>query len=69
MKKAISVLLVIVVIISVVSCMAIGTSGKKVDNRPTLGQELMDLQKARDEGAISPQEYEVLKQKLKDAYQ
>lgn len=68
MKKAISVLLVIVVIISVVSCMAIGTSGKKVDNRPTLGQELMDLQKARDEGAISPQEYEVLKQKLKDAY-
>lgn len=69
MKKAISVLLVIVVITSVVSCMAIGTSGKKVDNRPTLGQELIDLQKARDEGAISPQEYEALKQKLKDAYQ
>jgi hypothetical protein len=69
MKKAISVLLVIAVMTSMVSCMAIGTGGKKVDNRPTLGQELIDLQKAKDEGAISQQEYEELKKKLKESYQ
>lgn len=69
MKKIISVLILIVIMTSMISCMAIGTSGKKVDNRPTLGQELIDLQKARDEGAISQQEYEELRQKLKDAYQ
>ena len=69
MKKAISVILVIIIMVSMASCMAIGTSGKKVDNRPTLGQELIDLQKARDEGAISQQEYEELKQKLKESYQ
>lgn len=69
MKKIISVLLLIVIMTSTISCMAIGTSGKEVDNRPTLGQELIDLQTARDEGAISQQEYEELKQKLKDAYQ
>lgn len=69
MKKVISVFLVIVMITSMVSCMAIGTGGKKVNNNPTLGQELIDLKKAKDEGAISQQEYEELKKKLKDAYQ
>ena len=69
MKKVISVLLVLVLITSMVSCMAIGTGGKKVNNNPTLGQELIDLKKAKDEGAISQQEYEELKKKLKNAYQ
>ena len=31
---------------------------------PTLGQQLMDLKKARDAGAISEQEYETEKAKL-----
>jgi hypothetical protein len=69
MKKVISALLVLVLITSMVSCMAIGTGGKKVNNNPTLGQELIDLKKAKDEGAVSQQEYEELKKKLKDAYQ
>jgi hypothetical protein len=69
MKKVITVFLVLVLITSMVSCMAIGTGGKKVSNSPTLGQELIDLKKAKDEGAVSQQEYEELKKKLKDAYQ
>jgi hypothetical protein len=69
MKKVISALLVLVLITSMVSCMAIGTGGKKVNNNPTLGQELIDLKNAKDEGAVSQQEYEELKKKLKDAYQ
>ena len=69
MKKVISVLLVIVIMASMVSCLAIGTGGKKTNDRPTLGQELIDLKKAKDEGAISQQEYEVLKEKLKETYQ
>ncbi len=44
---------------------AIGTGGKKINNSPTLGQELIDLQKAKDEGAITPKEYDELKDKLK----
>jgi hypothetical protein len=68
MKKVISGLLILVLITSMVSCMAIGTGGKKVNNNPTLGHELIDLKKAKDEGAISQQEYEELKKKLKDAY-
>lgn len=69
MKKTVSVLLITVIMTSMVSCMAIGTGGKKVNNNPTLGQELIDLQKARDESAISQQEYDDLKKKLKEAYQ
>jgi len=65
MKKAFSVLLVIVLTTSMVSCMAIGTGGKKINNKPTLGQELIDLRKAKDEGAVTPKEYEELKDKLK----
>ena len=68
MKKVISVLIILTLITSMVSCMAIGTGGKKVNNNPTLGHELIDLKKAKDEGAISQQEYEELKKKLKDAY-
>lgn len=33
-------------------------------NKPTRGQELIDLKKARDTGAITPDEYEAQKQKL-----
>ncbi len=32
--------------------------------KPTRGQELIDLKKARDAGALTPDEYEAQKQKL-----
>ncbi|CAB1063142.1 hypothetical protein D1BOALGB6SA_7925 [Olavius sp. associated proteobacterium Delta 1] len=68
MKKVISFLLVLVLAISLVSCIAVGSGGKKVDNQPTLGQQLIDLKKAQDEGAISKEEYAELREKLKKSY-
>lgn len=32
--------------------------------KPTTGQELIDLKRALDQGAITPEEYEATKQKL-----
>jgi hypothetical protein len=51
-----------------VSCIAVGAGGKKIENQPTLGQQLIDLKNARDEGAVSKQEYADLREKLKKSY-
>jgi hypothetical protein len=51
-----------------VSCIAVGSGGKKVENQPTLGQRLKNLKSARDEGAVSNQEYADLREKLKKSY-
>lgn len=69
MRKIISVLLVLTILTTMVSCIAVGSGGKKVENQTTLGQQLIDLKKARDEGAVSAQEYEELREKLKKAYE
>jgi hypothetical protein len=68
MKKIISAILVMVLLTTLVSCIAVGSGGKKVNNQPTLGQQLVDLKKAQDEGAISKQEYAELREKLKRTY-
>ena len=68
MKKIISFLLVIALLSTMVSCIAVGSGGKKVENQPTLGQQLIDLKNARDEGAVSNQEYADLRDKLKKSY-
>ena len=68
MKKIISILLLLALLTTMVSCIAVGSGGKKVDNQPTLGQQLIDLKKARGEGAISAQEYAELREKLKKSY-
>jgi hypothetical protein len=41
-------------------CISIGGS----DNRPTKGQELMDLKAALDRGAINPTDYEATKTRI-----
>ena len=69
MKKIISLLLVIALLSTMVSCIAVGSGGKKVENQPTLGQQLIDLKNARDEGAVSNQEYADLREKLKKSYE
>ena len=68
MKKIISFLLVLALLTTMVSCIAVGAGGKKVENQPTIGQQLIDLKKARNEGAISKQEYAELREKLKKSY-
>jgi hypothetical protein len=69
MKKISLIVVAVFFVTSVVSCMAIGTGGKQIDEKATLGQELIDLQKAKDEGAISDQEYKELREKLKESYE
>ena len=68
MRKFICVLIVLALLTTMVSCIAVGSGGKKVNNQPTLGQQLIDLKKAQDEGAISKQEYAELREKLKRTY-
>ena len=65
MKKIIGTIFVMILVSTLVSCLAVGTGGKKIEQQPTLGQELLDLKKAKDEGAISDQEYNEMKEKLK----
>ena len=66
MKKIIGTIFVMILIATLVSCIAVGSGGKKIEQQPTLGQELLDLKKARDEGAISDLEYNEMKEKLKN---
>ena len=68
MRKIICVILMLTVLTTMVSCIAVGTGSKKVGNQPTLGQQLIDLKNARDEGAVSKQEYADLREKLKKSY-
>lgn len=44
--------------------LSVGGGSKTQKNCPTLGQQLTDLQKARDSGAITEPEYEAQKAKL-----
>ena len=44
---------------------AVGNEGVR-PYRPTLGQELTDLKKARDNGSISEDDYQAQRQKLLD---
>ena len=70
MKRIISIFIILALLTTFVSCIAIGSGGsKKVDHPTTLGQELIDLQKAQEEGAISRQEYVELRGKLKKSYE
>ncbi len=42
--------------------------GKKTESqKPTIGQQLVDLQRAKDSGAITDTEYQVQKGKLLDS--
>ena len=67
MKKTIGIILIMMLLATLSSCIAIGSGGEKVHNHPTIGQQFIDLQKAKDDGAISQQEYEELKEKLKNS--
>ena len=64
MKKFAALLLIPTVLI-LNGCIAIGNRDAQRPNA-TLGQQLIDLQKARDTGAISETEYQVQKARLLD---
>jgi hypothetical protein len=53
-------------LVSGAGCIAV-SNPHTVNRATTLGQELIDLQQAKDNGAISEQEYQQLRKKLIDA--
>jgi hypothetical protein len=69
MKRIICFLLVLTLLTTMTSCIAVGSGGKKVENKATLGQQLIDLKKAQDDGAIAQEEYDELREKIKKAYE
>ena len=65
MKRAIGIIVILLLMMSLTSCIAVGSGGEKITHEPTLGQQIIDLQKAKDQGAITAKEYEELKDKIK----
>jgi hypothetical protein len=43
-----------------------GQKEASISTAPTRGQQLLDLKKAKDQGAITEQEYEVQKKRILD---
>jgi hypothetical protein len=68
MRKIVLIILLIVCLTIFTGCIGVKGSGEGHSGSPTLGQELIDLQKARNDGAISQDEYVELKEKLKQMY-
>lgn len=68
MKKLCLLLALTLFLMAAVSCIGVqGGDGPRTS--PTLGQELIDLKKARDEGAITYREYTQLKATLVESYE
>jgi hypothetical protein len=61
--KKLSSLLLLPTLLLLNGCIAIGNRDAQRPNA-TLGQQLIDLQKARDAGAISDADYQIQKEKL-----
>ena len=61
--KKLSALLLLTTVLLLNGCIAIGNRDAQRPNA-TLGQQLIDLQKARDAGAISDADYQIQKEKL-----
>lgn len=61
--KNLSTLLLLPTLLLLNGCIAIGNRDAQRPNA-TLGQQLIDLQKARDAGAISDADYQIQKEKL-----
>lgn len=58
-------ILVVLILVSGISGCAMGNRGTVHYNRTTtIGQELLDLQEAKDKGALSEQEYDKAKKDL-----
>ena len=66
MKKIIGSFLAILAIVTLTAgcSWSVGGGQKSVTMQPTVGQQLIDLQKAKDSGAINDQEYQAQKAKL-----
>lgn len=50
--------------LSLVGCISAGSGPKTTNHFPTVGQQLIDLQKAKEAGAITEAEYQAQKAKF-----
>jgi hypothetical protein len=57
-------LLVMTLLTGCVGGLSLGGGTKTTTNAPTVGQQLVDLQKAKDAGAITDAEYQAQKTKI-----
>jgi hypothetical protein len=66
MKKSIAAILIGISTIALLAGCAweVGGGSKHVTNQPTVGQQLIDLQKAKESGAITDSEFQAQKAKL-----
>ncbi|MDM8541211.1 SHOCT domain-containing protein [Desulfococcaceae bacterium HSG9] len=56
--------ILIVSVLAIFLCGCVAGIGSDTIELPSVGQELIDLKKARDQGAINDEEYVELKQKI-----
>jgi hypothetical protein len=68
MKKAIAITVLAFFFVTLIGCIGIQGGSDQGRTEPTLGQQLIDLKKAKDEGAINHEEYKEFKEKLKQFY-
>ena len=69
MKKICTTLTLAIILMTTVSCIGIHDGSEPPKTSPTLGQELIDLKKAKDGGAITYEEYRELKARLMELYE
>lgn len=61
MKKLPTILFTLLCLLPLAGCVSVTDASRP---QPTVGQQLLDLQKARDAGAITPEQYEAKKAEL-----
>jgi hypothetical protein len=64
MKKVILIITLALFLTTVIGCIGIKGGSDQGRTEPTLGQQLIDLKKAREDAAITVEEYKELKKKL-----
>ena len=69
MKKAAVMIVLAVFFATMIGCIGIQGGSEHGKAEPTLGQQLIDLKKARDEGAITHEEFKEFKESLKRFYE
>ena len=69
MKRATAWIVLAVFLATVTGCIGIQGGNDPGKTEPTFGQQLIDLKKAKDQGAITQEEYVACKEKLKRFYE
>jgi len=63
-KKVLLIMLALLVIVSLTSCAMFNRGTMNYSRATTIGQELLDLKEAKDDGLITEEEYGKLKQEI-----